>query len=92
MSEGWITVYDPPRLMCLGEPLEVKAGSRHTHAMEVRGHDPQSSHHPRWESAPIHGEYRLVWDVRSGPDADAVRIPLELRLSNTFRIEAPAPG
>jgi hypothetical protein len=50
--------------------------------------------HPKFETAPLDGTYRLVWDaIRWNNDGSLFSIgdtlPLALRVSNTFRIVTP---
>lgn len=88
LNGTWRTIYAPPRLLCLGPPVVVEAGSRYEGELDVRASmDPNTQ--PRWETERVPGTYRLVLNVfgELEPGGSGINpLDLEQRVSNTFAI------
>jgi hypothetical protein len=54
--------------------------------LHVFGGTPSSDHYPQFMVDEVPGTYRLVWHSVGFKDA---ALPLELRVSNPFRLETP---
>lgn len=87
----WVTAFAPVVLMCLGPPVVIEAGEAYAYTYRVlASHQPNT--YPQFEVAEIPGRYRLVWHILGtwtpdGPEAGLGKeLPLEYRISNSFRI------
>ena len=92
VGEQWVTAYAPVVLLCLGPPVIIEPGETYRYNYRVMAaHRPNTV--PRFEVDEIPGTYRLVWHMLgtwtpNGPEAGlGEELPLEQRVSNTFRIE-----
>lgn len=88
----WVTAYAPVVLECLGEPVVIAAGDSYAYTYHVKAWRSPNMH-PRFEVGTIPGSYRLMWRILEtwtpdGPEPGLGKaLPLEARISNTFRIE-----
>jgi hypothetical protein len=87
----WVTAFAPVVLMCLGPPVVIGAGERYAYTYHVlASHRPDT--YPQFEVAEIPGTYRLVWRILGtwtpdgGQPGPGEELPLESRISNSFRI------
>ena len=85
VNGNWSTAYDPICLAILvTTPFPVPPGGQHTDLLRLT-HSPESE--PRFQSSPVAGEYRLVYDVYSkwnSETGEGELLPIEQRTSNTF--------
>jgi hypothetical protein len=87
----WVTAYAPVVLLCLGPPVVIGAGEVYAYRYEVSA-TRRPNTIPRFEVAELPGTYRLVWRMLGTwtPDGSepglGKELPLEHRVSNTFRI------
>ena len=92
-GDRWVTAYSPVVLMCLGPPVVIPAGSSYDYTYRVLA-STRPNTYPRFEVAEIRGTYRLVWHILGSWNPDGPEpglgtpLPLEQRVSNTFRIES----
>jgi hypothetical protein len=84
---NWSTAYDPICLAILvTTPFPVPPGESHTDLLRLT-HSETSE--PRFQSSPVAGEYRLVYDIYSkwnSETGEGELLPVEQRISNTFSI------
>jgi hypothetical protein len=84
---NWSTAYDPICLAILvTTPFPVPPGEAHTDLLRLT-HNAESE--PRFQSSPVTGEYRLVYDIYSKWNTETGEgelLPVEQRISNTFSI------
>jgi hypothetical protein len=78
----------PVRLLCGGTYVSVAPGKQLRQEFRLFAGQPGSLYRPALEVQEISGEYRLVWDVLNTPSTN-VLLPLELRVSNAFRLALP---
>lgn len=90
VGDEWVTAWAPAVLLCLGPPLVIGAGETYSSTLQVRAGPPGSNVEPRFTAPEVPGEYRLVWSVVRNYDRESGRgepLPLELQVSNTFRLD-----
>jgi hypothetical protein len=87
VNGNWSTAYDPICLAILvTTPFPVPPGEAHTDLLRLTN-SPESE--PRFQSSPVTGEYRLVYDIYSKWNTETGEgelLPVEQRISNTFSI------
>ena len=88
----WVTAYAPVVLLCLGPPVVIERGERYRYTYRIMAaRRPNAA--PRWSVAEIPGTYRLEWHLLGTWTPDGSEpglgklLPIEQRISNTFRIE-----
>jgi len=92
VGDAWVTAYAPPQLLCLGVPVVVPAGGTLPYRFRIEGFPRGSNSFPQFEVQDVPGTYRLVWHIFEGDGSGyatggpAAELPLEQRVSNTFRI------
>lgn len=90
-GDKWVTAYSPVVLLCLGPPVVIGAGEVYAYTYRVSA-SRRPNTLPRFAVAEIPGTYRLVWHILDtwtpqGSEPGLGReLPLEQRVSNTFRI------
>lgn len=95
VGDSWVLAYDPPVPLCLGAPIVVRPGASFDDTFPVRAAPRGTNRYPQFEVEPVAGTYRLVWDVYQGDGSELRRneapmlLPIEQRVSNTFRIIEP---
>ena len=94
---AWETAYEPPHRACGGPSIRLEPGASHSYEFRIRGHDPHSAARvqPVWYPDQVAGEYRINWwkslVLVTGQDRLPDPVPLEERISNTFRITGSLP-
>lgn len=87
----WEAAYQPPHLMC-GGVLRIDPGEEFSYEFRIRGYDPRIDVRPTWVPDDLEGRYRVVWwPVWSESDVTSEVIPLDRRVSNTFKIMGELP-
>lgn len=92
----WIMVWQPVQPLA-GSPCRVAPKASYVDTVRVLGFFPPSGTHPIFQHGDLEGEFRLTWPAIYSDDAYASEertpsgppIPLEQRVSNTFRIALP---
>ena len=80
---GWVTVYSPMVLLCLGPPVRIAPGEAYSMTYRVIGARlPDSA--PRLEVDEIAGTYRLNW--RALHTSSGRALPLAYRASSPFQL------
>jgi hypothetical protein len=93
-SEQWIPAWSGIYPLCLSPPLVIPHGSTRSGVMDVSAGAPGSNLHPQFQVSEFEGTYRLVWhdlywsyDPNRRPFGE--ELPMELRVSADFTLEAP---
>jgi hypothetical protein len=85
----WHEFYSP-REACWGEPLLLSRGVARSFTLEVRAARHEGAAGPPFRAAHVPGTYRLRWEVHEydphAPFRLGHALPLDARVSNTFRI------
>ncbi len=95
VGDRWVFAWAAAVPECLSEPILIADGETHTDTLLVFHGDPDV--YPGFTALPVDGTYRLVWeaaywsyDPNRYPFGE--RLPLRLRVSNSFLIETPGEG
>ena len=80
--------------LCLSPPIIIAAGQAYQGTLQLFAGLPTNNVYPKFDTPQISGQYRLLWSgLLSSYDADAhpfgESLPLEQRISNSFRLTAP---
>lgn len=89
-GQEWVDAYSPPQLACLEQPTAIAPDATYTDTLEMAS--PSKPGNPgQFKPDTIRGHYRLVWEVYRNVDPETYHVsgllPLEDRISNTFRLE-----
>jgi hypothetical protein len=88
-GDTWITAWDPPQYLCLGEPIMIAPGETFSDTVRISGTQSDTYTERVWTG----GTFRIVWSgalksYGEGPYSEAL-LPIEHRVSNSFELRRP---
>ena len=82
----WIPAWSPVYLLCASPSMVIPPFATYSDTLHLSAPNPLSDYHPQWMVEEVPGTYRLVWHSVGFKE---VALPLELRVSNPFRLATP---